>query len=71
MNIVDTAEQVSPACQKLTFVLRRDHVDYMDFKDLLTVIDATRQTSSQIKSISKEETFEATVKTYGFFDLEI
>lgn len=71
MNLVDTAEQVSPACQKLTFVLRRDNVDYDDFKVLLSAIDARRLTTSQIKKVAQEDILEATVKSYGFYGLDI
>jgi len=53
-NLVQTAENVSPACQKLVFILQRESDSYEEFKQMLSVIDAERMTKSQIGQEVKE-----------------
>lgn len=51
LNLVSTAEQVSPACQQLVLVVSRkeEHAEnYKAFKRLFDVIEAQRMTKSEI-----------------------
>jgi hypothetical protein len=71
-NLVNTAEQISPACQKLVFILNRDveaDSKYREFQELFQIIDAKRMTKSIIKSIVKEDSLTETIENYGFFEL--
>ena len=54
-NIVNTAEDISPACQSVIFIVEREaHKDnYSQMKETMEVIDAKRLTKSSIKDLVK------------------
>ena len=52
-NLVNTAEDISPACQSIIFIVDRlkDQDNYSQMKDAMEVIDARRLTKSEIQHV--------------------
>ena len=73
-NLVNTAEEVSPACQNLVFIIqRKDDKDsnYIKFSNLFSVIDAQQMAEPQLKYLVAPEKLEEVAENYGFFELAI
>lgn len=53
INLAQTAEMISPACQELLFVLRRQNDTYSGFKEMFGVIGAQRLKKDKIQQLVK------------------
>lgn len=48
INLGQSAEMISPACQELVLIVRRKSESYRDFKEMFSVIGVERLTKSKI-----------------------
>ena len=72
LNLVGTAESISPACQQLVFICSRMTPGYKDFKKMFEVIEASRMTKTEIRPlVSQQEDLSQILEQYGFYKLAI
>lgn len=81
LSLVDAAEALSPACQKLVFIAERKTQHYNDLKKMLGVIGAKRMSADEMAAFvldgeSESKDFKkafnsAFLESYGFFAMEI
>jgi hypothetical protein len=77
LNLVGTAESVSPACQQIIFIVSRAEKifdNYKSFKKMFEVIEASRMTKSEIGPlVNQQEPNELAqiLEQYGFYKLNI
>jgi hypothetical protein len=72
-NLVNTAEEVSPACQNLIFILKKSQSDsnYAKFAQMFSVIDAKSMPDPEMKKLVRPSMLSEVAKDYGFFELAI
>jgi hypothetical protein len=72
-NLVNTAEEVSPACQNLIFILKKSQSEsnYAKFAQTFSVIDAESMPEAEMKKLVRPSMFSEVSKDYGFFELAI
>lgn len=72
-NLVNTAEEVSPACQNLIFILKKSQSEsnYSKFAQMFSVIDAKSMPEPEMKKLVHPSKFSEVSKDYGFFELAI
>ena len=77
LNLVGTAEKVSPTCSQVVFIVsraERTSSNYQGFKKMFSVIEAARLTKSDILPLIASEGDFAPVQIleqYGFYGLAI
>jgi hypothetical protein len=72
LNLVGTAEQISPACQQLVFIVSRSEKNnYNAFKKMFEVVGTTRMTKSEIGSYVNSSDLPQILQQYGFYRLPI
>lgn len=72
-NLVNTAEEVSPACQNLIFILKKSQSEsnYAKFAQMFSVIDAKSMSETEMKKLVRPSMSSEVSKDYGFFELAI
>ena len=76
MNFVTTAENVSPSCQEMVFIIARSgskkiEDNYQAHKHSLSVIGAERLSKSEIIEIGQQDKLAQILENYGFYKLQI
>lgn len=72
MNLVTTGESISPACQNLVFLVRREATSYSDFKRTFRVIDAKRLSKERIGSLVKAQMLlDQCLEKFAFYQMKI
>lgn len=58
-NLVNTAEEVSPACQTVIFILKKPEQDqtYSKFINMFSIIDAKSMSQNEMKRIVQPAAF--------------
>lgn len=77
MKLAETAEAISPACQRLIFLTDRQDESYVSFRRMFAVIDACRMDRVQIAELVPDmgviaaTDFELMLKKFGVYSLKI